>query len=282
MERPDRCNSLEEEWIDPNDESFLNGIVHEFEQLEKNNYNCQVSTVTTSTCDQHTSVKSTKANSTSRIQTQSGATPSRSHVLTHISPVTLLPSAQSNTAHCTRGNSSSNQLHTVAISTKSSCPTATNVHSPSTPASDLMQHKQASPSNTLSWSTNKSHTHDTRSVATETVSSTPSTSTDFLTPSTSQWMKVKSSRSTCTSPSLLSYDSPQPFNGGKITPPLCNCGKRAKRKLVTSPGPNQGKPFFSCSGARESGCQYFKWENTSPLGERQITNSIVNLTSEYD
>ncbi|NWT04793.1 ERI2 exoribonuclease, partial [Mionectes macconnelli] len=51
---------------------------------------------------------------------------------------------------------------------------------------------------------------------------------------------------------------------GKATPPLCNCGRRAKKLCVTNAGPNLGKAFFCCPvGKQDSnrkGCGYFKWE----------------------
>ncbi|XP_006813404.1 ERI1 exoribonuclease 2-like [Saccoglossus kowalevskii] len=50
---------------------------------------------------------------------------------------------------------------------------------------------------------------------------------------------------------------------GRITPPLCRCGRRAKRRTVINPGPNQGRGFFSChSGRTNNGkaCAFFKWE----------------------
>ncbi|XP_059179622.1 ERI1 exoribonuclease 2-like isoform X2 [Physella acuta] len=53
----------------------------------------------------------------------------------------------------------------------------------------------------------------------------------------------------------------------KMTPPLCACGRRAKRRLVQNQGPNTGRWFFSCSigspgvdNERKSGCKFFKWE----------------------
>ncbi|XP_071518273.1 ERI1 exoribonuclease 2-like isoform X3 [Panulirus ornatus] len=48
----------------------------------------------------------------------------------------------------------------------------------------------------------------------------------------------------------------------KNTPPLCNCGRRAKLLITSKPGPNQGRHFFSCPlGKSESrkGCMFFKW-----------------------
>ncbi|NXY13244.1 ERI2 exoribonuclease, partial [Atrichornis clamosus] len=51
---------------------------------------------------------------------------------------------------------------------------------------------------------------------------------------------------------------------GKPTPPLCNCGRRAKKLCVSNTGPNHGKAFFCCpvgkQGGNKKGCGYFKWE----------------------
>ncbi|XP_072042872.1 ERI1 exoribonuclease 2-like [Amphiura filiformis] len=65
---------------------------------------------------------------------------------------------------------------------------------------------------------------------------------------------------------------------GNITPPMCGCGRRAKKNNVVSPGPNQGRGFYSCPNRRggrssefalhdstnrrsKQGCGYFKWES---------------------
>ncbi|NXM78675.1 ERI2 exoribonuclease, partial [Serilophus lunatus] len=52
---------------------------------------------------------------------------------------------------------------------------------------------------------------------------------------------------------------------GKPTPPLCNCGRRAKKLCVSNAGPNHGKAFFCCPVGKQEGnrkgCGYFKWEN---------------------
>ena len=64
------------------------------------------------------------------------------------------------------------------------------------------------------------------------------------------------------------------FNGGGVTPPLCQCGRRTRRRCVVNPGPNQGRAFFTCSfnhcrsdlgsnvgkSKSESGCKFFRWE----------------------
>ncbi|NXW43677.1 ERI2 exoribonuclease, partial [Nyctiprogne leucopyga] len=53
---------------------------------------------------------------------------------------------------------------------------------------------------------------------------------------------------------------------GKPTPPLCNCGRRAKKLYVSNAGPNNGKAFFCCPVGKhegsKKGCGYFKWEYT--------------------
>ncbi|XP_009983144.1 PREDICTED: ERI1 exoribonuclease 2, partial [Tauraco erythrolophus] len=54
-------------------------------------------------------------------------------------------------------------------------------------------------------------------------------------------------------------------NGKQPTPPLCNCGRRAKKLYVSNTGPNHGKAFFCCPVGKhegnKKGCGYFKWEH---------------------
>ncbi|OXB72745.1 UNVERIFIED_CONTAM: hypothetical protein H355_009926 [Colinus virginianus] len=70
----------------------------------------------------------------------------------------------------------------------------------------------------------------------------------------------------------------------KLTPPLCKCGRRAKRLYVSNAGPNHGKAFFCCPVGRREGskrsCGYFKWENTI-LKEKShaATMNVDALTS---
>ena len=97
---------------------------------------------------------------------------------------------------------------------------------------------------------------------------TPNSALKFRTPSTSEWMKVKrlSCGSTHTpSPSLSGSVSGELLSsGGKVTPPLCDCGKRTKRRTVSNPGPNEGRTFYACPNGKASdksrGCGFFKWE----------------------
>ncbi|XP_054912451.1 ERI1 exoribonuclease 2 [Poeciliopsis prolifica] len=54
-------------------------------------------------------------------------------------------------------------------------------------------------------------------------------------------------------------------NGSRVTSPLCTCGRRARRQVVSNGGPNHGRGFYCCpvrrSGAKERGCGFFKWES---------------------
>lgn len=58
--------------------------------------------------------------------------------------------------------------------------------------------------------------------------------------------------------------------GMKATAPLCKCGKRSRRRMAQTPGPNIGRFFFTCgAGSRHNnpqdqkkGCDFFKWEST--------------------
>ncbi|MFT7812076.1 ERI1 exoribonuclease 2 [Arapaima gigas] len=50
----------------------------------------------------------------------------------------------------------------------------------------------------------------------------------------------------------------------KVTSPLCNCGRRAKRLTVANGGPNHGRVFYSCpvgkmGSGNKKGCGFFKW-----------------------
>ncbi|NXQ63521.1 ERI2 exoribonuclease, partial [Anthoscopus minutus] len=59
-------------------------------------------------------------------------------------------------------------------------------------------------------------------------------------------------------------ESVRAVRGGKSTPPLCNCGRRAKKLSVSNAGPNHGRAFFCCpvgkQGGNKKSCGYFKWE----------------------
>ena len=131
---------------------------------------------------------------------------------------------------------------------------------------------------------------------------TPNSALNFRTPSTSEWMKVKrlSSGSTHTpSPSsthtALSDSTYTPSSnisgsisgellssGGKVTPPLCNCGRRT----VSTPGPNEGQTFYACPNGKASdksrGCGFFKWERMLACSSSSSSSwSSQSFTSSY-
>ncbi|XP_061191853.1 ERI1 exoribonuclease 2-like [Saccostrea echinata] len=71
----------------------------------------------------------------------------------------------------------------------------------------------------------------------------------------------------------------------KATPPLCKCGRRSKRRMVQSPGPNLGRFFFSCAGVKttdRNGCGFFQWEpsvqSSGSTSRRQSFVSRYNLS----
>ncbi|XP_071300216.1 ERI1 exoribonuclease 2 [Agelaius tricolor] len=59
-------------------------------------------------------------------------------------------------------------------------------------------------------------------------------------------------------------ESVRAVRNGKSTPPLCNCGRRAKKLSVSNAGPNHGRAFYCCpvgkQGGNKKSCGYFKWE----------------------
>uniref|UniRef100_A0A8C5U9G9 ERI1 exoribonuclease 2 n=1 Tax=Malurus cyaneus samueli TaxID=2593467 RepID=A0A8C5U9G9_9PASS len=82
-------------------------------------------------------------------------------------------------------------------------------------------------------------------------------------------LPLRSSNLPKVSPAVLNStvnldQSVRAVRNGKTTPPLCNCGRRAKKLFVSNAGPNHGKAFFCCpvgrQGDNKKGCGYFKWE----------------------
>nr|XP_023416538.1 ERI1 exoribonuclease 2 isoform X2 [Cavia porcellus] len=80
------------------------------------------------------------------------------------------------------------------------------------------------------------------------------------------------------SPSILTttVNLQEPWKSGKMTPPLCKCGRRSKRLVVSNNGPNHGKVFYCCPIGKyqenRKPCDYFKWEQTF---QKEKINSIV-------
>lgn len=274
-----------EDWMGGKDDEFLKEVIHELEQFEKENYPEQCETEhTTKQCQESCSIVAQPnkqdvfpqciqthcphphlVGRSGRSQvTVNDTTPSRTPCIPHIVPVTLLPPSHG----CVQmygSNKDTFQKPKTPLSTAQ-------VLSP--PPNLTYDHTKSSAFECSTLSHSKPINQEAPPEATAGATSLPKPACDdgFRTPSTSQWMKTKNSFS---SSSLSGQDSPVPFNGGKITPPLCDCGKRTRRKVVSSPGPNQGKPFYSCSKGRTSGCGYFKWEIS------QHSFSSFNLSSEY-
>ncbi|XP_077616663.1 ERI1 exoribonuclease 2 isoform X1 [Crocuta crocuta] len=81
-------------------------------------------------------------------------------------------------------------------------------------------------------------------------------------------------------PSILAstVNLQEPWKSGKITPPLCKCGRRSKRLVVCNNGPNHGKVFFCCPIGKyqenRKCCGYFKWEQT--LRKERANSSVLS------
>ena len=247
---------------------------------------------TSSVCTSH--VPSTTDKPFSTCFTSSGHiavnTPSRAQYISHVAPVTLLQGSSSSNHSagvqtilelspcCSVGNvkngcgvagtgtrtptvQTSNQTCSTIPSYSKASPSINELFSPT------IQLKTPSPSTNVQQSKKKQSHQSAQKLCkplenTELKTPSPcSTGKEFHTPSTAEWMKVKMHNVT---PLTSSREPLMTLNGGKVTPPLCNCGKRAKRKLVTNPGPNEGKPFYVCPQGRGSNCGYFRWECSSP------------------
>lgn len=77
-------------------------------------------------------------------------------------------------------------------------------------------------------------------------------------------------------PSVKSNSAKNPRNNlseMKSTPPLCDCGRRAKLRLCHTPGANMGKTFFTCGlkgsnlkfkNKSVTACDFFKWNTDRP------------------
>uniref|UniRef100_A0A7M4EF54 ERI1 exoribonuclease 2 n=1 Tax=Crocodylus porosus TaxID=8502 RepID=A0A7M4EF54_CROPO len=105
-----------------------------------------------------------------------------------------------------------------------------------------------------------------------------------------QFLPLRSSSSYNTPPFVLNprvnmEQSVGAVKNEKLTPPLCNCGRRARRLNVSNNGPNHGKTFYSCPvgkhEGKKRGCGYFKWEHAL-LKERSTNHlfpAVNDLTS---
>ncbi|XP_040892372.1 ERI1 exoribonuclease 2 [Toxotes jaculatrix] len=96
--------------------------------------------------------------------------------------------------------------------------------------------------------------------------------------------------SSCTNRSSISVTMK---GGQRITSPLCSCGRRAKRQVVSNGGPNHGRGFYCCpvrrsgsEGRIQKGCEFFKWESSlmkssvvaSPAVRSSVSLCQINST----
>ncbi|XP_005591466.3 ERI1 exoribonuclease 2 isoform X1 [Macaca fascicularis] len=96
-------------------------------------------------------------------------------------------------------------------------------------------------------------------------------------PTSSDCSSVRSSSWKHLPPILTStVNLQEPWKSGKMTPPLCKCGRRSKRLVVSNNGPNHGKVFYCCPIGKyqenRKCCGYFKWEQTL---QKERANSMV-------
>nr|XP_044998781.1 ERI1 exoribonuclease 2 isoform X2 [Jaculus jaculus] len=84
-------------------------------------------------------------------------------------------------------------------------------------------------------------------------------------------------------PSILStVNLQEPWKNGKMTPPLCKCGRRSKRLIVSNNGPNHGKVFYCCPVGKyqenRKCCGFFKWEQT--LQKERANSTVLSHSTE--
>uniref|UniRef100_A0A8C3VZT7 ERI1 exoribonuclease 2 n=1 Tax=Catagonus wagneri TaxID=51154 RepID=A0A8C3VZT7_9CETA len=97
-------------------------------------------------------------------------------------------------------------------------------------------------------------------------------------PASSDRSPVGSSRKSLPSVLTSTVNLQEPWKNGKITPPLCKCGRRSKRLIVSNNGPNHGKVFYCCPigkyQEKRKCCGYFKWEQT--LQTERASNIVLS------
>ena len=236
-------------------------------------------------------------------------TPSRPDFVSHIAPITLMSYSSKKS-----GERPTVLTSPIMCAQASVIPSMTSqITNSSGSASEVCVVQETPPSSALDHGNQQSSsTHNDRLQSQKMITSTPlvshgvsfgrhsantsstyktsNSSLGFRTPSTSEWMKVKRlSTSSTHTPNNCSHDGIVLLSGGKVTPPLCNCGKRTKRRTASNPGPNEGKTFYACPNGKASdksrGCGFFKWEvhcsPTSLVSPHSYTSPCSVLESEY-
>lgn len=74
----------------------------------------------------------------------------------------------------------------------------------------------------------------------------------------------------------------------KVTSPLCSCGRRAKRQLVSNGGPNHGRGFYCCpvrrsasGGQVRKGCEFFKWESAVTKSSPRLSPAVDSSSASF-
>lgn len=227
-------------------------------------------------------------NSTSHIRPSD--TPTRTECISHIAPITLLPSGSIRLPASRQTFKATEKSMSISSVSTKSCT--------GLPMSPIKKQENSSPTvKKIVKETPPSSVKATSPGMFDTPNSECIRNNDgqFRTPNTSKWIVHKSlcsssCHSTVCTPQNSSLDRVILASGGKVTPPLCNCGRRTKRRTVCTPGPNEGRPFYVCpngSGSnRKKGCGFFKWEclitpSTDGTTEGRSSSEYKLIQSEY-
>ena len=197
-------------------------------------------------------------------------TPSRATIVSHVQPITLLQSATINIDPLKSSTTSSVAHHSPKQLMTPLC-TKCDEYCTSTPMTTSCNKKQTTfktPTSLVYTNSNASSCSTRYSIRNCSERSINNSSKSlFKTPNSAEWIRVKNSSSYC--------------QDLKVTPPFCDCGKRSRRKLTSTPGPNEGQPFFACSKGRRNGCHFFQWEYSSVTGSL-MDHDECKLESEYE
>ncbi|KAL2086511.1 hypothetical protein ACEWY4_017570 [Coilia grayii] len=204
--------------------------------------------------------------STTLHQTTSGSLASNHSLRSIATPCSSI------TQHCTTSGSS---VSNHSLDSSANFSSSTTKYPYTTPRSSLLQ--------SLVHHSKSFHGHNEQRVSDKTPATSSRTFTVYQDvesqPSTSTGKQTSTGGSFSVPPSVLSSRVNQSQRGGvarvagKLTSPLCGCGRRAKRLTVGNGGPNHGRAFYCCpvrrSGSgpananwkKKEGCGFFKWES---------------------
>jgi len=186
------------------------------------------------------------------------------------------------------------QLSCFASSTVAFVTSAAVVFNSGTTASRVSVPNSVTFMSPVSYVTICTDTMISESVKCQPVGSIQSVSSSSAAPKIfSSSLKTPQNQSSVTSSCNAQFSTPgvmvtpcnQPVQNSTMrpTPPMCNCGCRAKRKFVQSPGQNMGRPFYCCGSSRRtprSGCNFFKWENSPCLSPFAYSLEVTPMSTK--